>query len=72
MTAGEDKVWIQDLCRRHTTAIEMAHMQSINTCILVFKVLNRFPVRELWMEHLNSLDMDNVPAWLKIQTAFAN
>jgi len=71
LTGGEDKAWILDLCKRHVTAIDGVHMQSINTCVLILKVLNRFPVRELWAEHVNSVGMDNVPAWSKIQGAFA-
>ncbi len=71
LTGGEDKAWIQDLCKRHATAIDGVHMLSINTCILILKVLNRFPVRGLWTDRVNSVSMDSIPAWSKIQTAFA-
>lgn len=69
---GDDKKWILDLCRRHTSAIDGVYTESINPCIFILKVLNQFPVRELWTEDVNSMRMDNVPAWSRIQTAFAN
>src|SRR5262249_12755039 len=67
LTAGDDKKWIVNLCRRHSAALEVLHMQSINTSILIFKVLNRFPVQHLWTDYVQSVNMENVPVWSKIQ-----
>jgi hypothetical protein len=71
LTAGDDKRWILDLCRRDSAAIDALHMLSINTCVLILKVLNRFSVHQLWVEYVNLVQMDNVPVWSKILKAFA-
>jgi hypothetical protein len=70
LTAGDDKGWILNLCRRHAMAIENLHMLSINTCILILKVLNKFSLHELWTDGVKSIQMGNLPAWIRIQNAF--
>jgi hypothetical protein len=69
LSAGDDKIWIMELCRGFYKAIEWVQMQSVNTSILVLKVLNVFPVKEIKTEIVESINMDTIPLWHKIDHA---
>jgi hypothetical protein len=71
LSSGDDKAWIEGFCKRHVKAIERLQMQSINISILVLKVLNRFRLIGLVSQFVESLDMGDVPGWLKIKRALA-
>jgi hypothetical protein len=71
LTNADDKEWILDLCKRHSEAISSLQMLSINPCLLIFKILNMFSVKSLWIDYVNMIDMSKVPSWLKIKKALS-
>ena len=70
LTSGHDKEWILALSRKHARAIDALHMQSVNASILIFKVLNRFPLPALSVRAVDGINMEDVPMWSKIENAF--
>jgi hypothetical protein len=72
LTSGNDKEWILSLCRRHASAIDALHMQSVNASILIFKVLNRFPLPPLNVPAVDRISMAEVRMWSKIESALAS
>jgi hypothetical protein len=71
-TTGDDRAWILNLCERHRNALDDLQMNSVNTCILILKVLNKFPIRRFWTEYVDTVRMDAVPMWTKVRNAFSS
>lgn len=69
LTAGEDKTWIDGLCKRYRKAIEYIQMQSVNTSIFILQVLNFFDIPEIRTKTVKKINMSSIPLWHKIDGA---
>jgi hypothetical protein len=72
LSLGDDRSWIEDICQRHAFAIQCLQMLSVNTSILVLKVLNSFPLKALCTPYVEKLKMDCIRIWSKIEATLAN
>jgi len=66
---GEDKREIEQLCDEHQDAIEFAQLQSVNSSLLVLRVLNSFRVSGIRTGSVDRIDLSRLPAWAKISQA---
>lgn len=71
IVTGQDVTLIEDLCGEHAAGIESALMLSINTCIVMLKLLNRFPLEYLHSPAVDGICMDRVPLWNKVELDWA-
>lgn len=58
------------LCSKHADAIKSIQMNSINSSILTFKVLNKFEHRKIYSKVIDSINMDGINAWRTVNTYF--
>jgi hypothetical protein len=67
---GRDATRIQELCSRHSEAVQVSLMQSVNASLLILMVLNRFPVEVVHTPAADRWRMDGMPAWAKLEVAW--
>lgn len=72
LRTGDDRAWIKDLCSRNKSAIEHVQIKSLNTSMMILKVLNRFSLEQLHTPCVDSLCMDGIPSWGKIDAEFTD
>ena len=72
LTPGDDREWIRDLCLRNKSAIEHIQAKSLNTTIMILKILNRFSLTQLYTACVDDLCMDAIPQWREIDAKFAS